>query len=104
MMMELNAQTVKWFKLSDELLDPLTSLGALTASLKARFSLSPPPGGSGPVLGLETLVVLVLVLVIMVWMGSWLDEKRIAVKIGRKDGWMDVERRVTPGTCQRKTE
>lgn len=41
-MMELKAQTVKWFKLSDELLDPLTSLGALTASLKARFSLFPP--------------------------------------------------------------
>lgn len=105
MMMELNAQTVKWFKLSDELLDPLTSLGALTPSLKARFSLFP-PGGSGPVLGLETLVVVVLLvlLVIMVWMGSWLDEKRIAVKNGRKDGRMDVERRVTPGTCQRKTE
>lgn len=37
--MELSAQTVKWFKLSDELLDPLMSLGALTPSLKARFSL-----------------------------------------------------------------
>lgn len=103
MMMELNTQTVKWFKLSDELLDPLTSLGALTASLKARFSLFP-PGGSGPVLGLETLVVVVLLLVIMVWMGSWLDEKRIAVKNGRKDGRMDVEWKVTPGTCRRKTE
>lgn len=40
-MMELNAQTLKWFKLSDELLDPLMSLGALTSSLKARFSLLP---------------------------------------------------------------
>lgn len=37
MLMELNAQTVKWFKLADEQLDPLMSLGALTLSVKHRF-------------------------------------------------------------------
>lgn len=68
--MELNAQTVKWFNSSDELVDPLMSLGALAPSLKGRFSLPPslsPLGGTGPVLGLETEVLL-----LMVWMGSYL--------------------------------
>lgn len=99
--MQLNAQTVKWFKLSDELLDPLTSLGGLTPSLKARFSLLPPHGGTGPVLGLEMLVV---VLVIMVWMGSYLVTGKEDCSAEWKEGWVDVERRATPGTCQRKTE
>lgn len=70
MSMELNAQTVKWFNSSDELVDPLMSLGALAPSLKGRFSLSPslsPLGGTGPVLGLEMEV-----LVLIVWMGSYL--------------------------------
>lgn len=37
MSVELNAQTVKRFKLPDEQLDPLMSLGAVTLSGKHRF-------------------------------------------------------------------
>lgn len=37
MSVELNAQTVKWFKIPDEQLDPLMSLAALTLSVKHRF-------------------------------------------------------------------
>lgn len=102
MSLELNAQTVKWFKLPDEQLDPLMSLGALTLSGKRRFHccsswtlkcrLSAAPSlhdcmcvceSTGSVLGLEMVVVLVL-LVVMVWMGSYLDERSVAGMDGRE--------------------
>lgn len=84
MLMELNAQTVKWFKLLDEQLDPLMSLGALTLSVKHRFHCCCLFAGfpcdcvyvrvvcydaTGSVLGLDMVVVLVL----MVRMGTFLD-------------------------------
>lgn len=40
----------------------------------------------------------------MVWMGSYLITRKEDCSEAWKEGWMDVERRVTPGTCQRKTE
>lgn len=114
--MELNAQTVKWFKLPDEQLDPLMSLGALTLSVKHRFhccrlfAASPcncvhvrvrVSVATGPICGLEMVVVLV---VLMVWMGSYLD----GWKKDWRDGWMEgreAGRGGLPlGTHQKKTE
>lgn len=55
---------------------------------------------TGPELGLE-MVLVVLLVVVMVWMGSYLDERRIE----GMEGWMDgKEGQVTPGTHQKETE
>lgn len=89
MSVELNAQTVKWFKLPDEQLDPLMCLGVPSLSEKPRFHCCSyqtvkcclagfffdyvrvkvcvhVSDAAGPVLGLEMVVV-------MVWIGSYQD-------------------------------
>lgn len=94
--MELNAQTVKGFRLSDELLDPLMSLGALAPAIKSTFSLlsSFPPRPYRSCLwvrdvdgaaadGLD---------------GFLLGHTQENCSEEWKEGQMDIKRRVTPGT------